>query len=62
MQLKRRIETPDGTFEVDATFTKEEMDVIVDVGLNTMLQAGAIPFQTNERGVHVVIPPHTLEH
>jgi hypothetical protein len=61
MQLKKRIETPEGVFEVEAEFSKEEMDVIVDVGLNTMLRAGAIPFQA-EDNVNIVIPPSKLEH
>ncbi len=44
MHIKRTFEHPDGAYEVDAVFTPDEVQVIIEVGLNTLYQSGALPF------------------
>lgn len=62
MKVKKTIELEDGTYEIDAEFNKEEMDSIIEIGLNVLLAHGALPFQPSEEDedTFVVYPPSTL--
>ncbi len=60
MQIKKQVKTEDGVYEVNADFSEEEMTVIIDVGLNTLLNAGALPFIEKENKTYTVVPPSDL--
>lgn len=60
MKVKKQIELEDGTFEVDCAFSTEEMDAIIEVGLNVLIANGAMPF-VKESEAYRVIPPSDLE-
>lgn len=62
MYLKKRIKTEQGTFVIEAEFREDEMDLIVEAGLLTLLQNGALPFiTTDDENIHNVVPPSKLE-
>lgn len=44
MNVDKHIKTPSGDTHVKCTFSEEEMDIIITVGLTEMLRVGAIPF------------------
>lgn len=63
MHVKKVIQLEDGTYHCDCEFNQEEMDSIVEIGLNVLLAHGALPFQQKEDeedGVYEVIPPSQL--
>jgi hypothetical protein len=60
VQIKKRIELPDGTFDVHCEFSEEEMDTIVEVGLNVLIANGAMPF-VKDSEVYRVVAPSELE-
>lgn len=60
MQIKKQVRTEDGTYEIDANFSEDEMTVIIDVGLNTLLSAGALPFIEKENSTYTVVPPSEM--
>lgn len=64
MRVKKSIKLEDGTYNVDADFSAEEMDSIIEIGLNVLLAHGALPFQATEDqdDTFTVIPPSNLEH
>lgn len=45
MKISKTLETPDGTVEFSGEINQEELDFILTVGLNYLMQQGAIPFQ-----------------
>jgi len=45
MKIIKTIEHPDGSYDINGTFSPEEVDVILEVGLNTLYQTGALPFK-----------------
>jgi hypothetical protein len=45
MKIQKAIELSDGAYEVKANFSVEEMEVIIEVGINALLQQGALPFK-----------------
>lgn len=50
MYIKKTIETPEGEFIVEAQFSKQEVDLIMEAGLSYLLQNGALPFMRIEDG------------
>jgi len=63
MHVKKSLKTEEGTYLVDCEFNEEEMDSIVEIGLNVLLAHGALPFQeTTEEDEFEVVPPSQLEH
>lgn len=61
MQIKRVFKRGDKTWEVDAEFTDNEMQVVIDVGLNTLFETGAIPFVVEEDNRFIIQPPSSLQ-
>jgi hypothetical protein len=45
MKIKKTIELEDGSFEINGVFTPEEVDVIIEVGLNSLYATGALPMK-----------------
>ncbi len=60
MLIKKQVKTEDGVYEVNADFSEDEMTVIIDVGLNTLLNAGALPFVERSTKSYTVVPPSDL--
>jgi hypothetical protein len=44
MLINKSIETENGTVKFQGELEQEELDFILKIGLNTLLQMGAIPF------------------
>ena len=45
MKVKKSLETPEGKVEFEGEISQEELDLVLTVGLNYLLQQGAIPFK-----------------
>lgn len=61
MKVNKTIENDNGTYIVDCEFNSEEMDGIIEIGLNVLLAHGALPFQaTDEEDTYEVVPPSEL--
>lgn len=48
MKVNKSIETPEGTFVFEGELSVEEVDLIMGVGLNFLLQQGALPFRVTK--------------
>lgn len=59
MKIKKVIETPEGQFEFSGELNQVEHDLIIEAGINFLLQQGVIPFrgfQKEEDKVNYVAP------
>jgi hypothetical protein len=45
LKVKKSLETPNGTVVFEGEITPDELDLILSVGLNYLLQQGAIPLK-----------------
>lgn len=45
MRVSKTIETPDGTIQFEGELSQEELDLILSVGINFLMEQGAIPFK-----------------
>ena len=63
MDIKRTIETDDGIVFFQGTLKGAELEAVITVGLNTLLQAGALPYlmETDEANAKVVLPGNNTE-
>ena len=48
MQIDKIIETPEGAVEIKASLTAEQVQFLLEVGLNVVLAKGAKPFLSHE--------------
>jgi hypothetical protein len=65
MKIKKVIHREEGIYSVDCDFNQEEMDSIIEIGLNVLLAHGALPFtqdDTEEEDTFIVASPSSLEH
>lgn len=65
MKVRKTIQREEGIYEVDCDFNQEEMDSIIEIGLNVLLAHGALPFtqdEEEEEDTFIVAAPSTLEH
>lgn len=44
MLVNQSFETPEGTVQFSGVLEKEELDLVLQIGLNLLLQNGALPF------------------
>lgn len=57
MEIKKVIKTSNGTVKFKGEITDEEHEFILSVGLNTLLEAGALPFvQAEEEDLAFIQP------
>ena len=57
MQVNKVIELPEGALEVNANLSNEEVQMIMEVGLNVLLAHGTVPFLTGKtKQVHQFAP------
>lgn len=63
MDIKRTIETEDGTVFFQGSLNGPELEAVISVGLNTLLQAGALPYlmDTKETAAKVIVPDPGIE-
>ena len=63
MDIKRTIETEDGTIFFQGTLKGAELEAVITVGLNTLLQAGALPYlmDDGDAAAKVVFPENNTE-
>ena len=64
MKVKKVIEREEGTYGVDTEFSEDEINSIIEIGLNVLLAHGALPFQPaeDEEEDFIVVAPSQLEH
>ena len=48
MLVNKAIETANGTVKFEGELEPNELDFVLKIGLNTLLQLGAIPFTTKK--------------
>lgn len=48
MEINKTFKTPQGTVTFQGVLSQEEADYVIQIGLNTLLQQGAIPFKIME--------------
>lgn len=46
MEVKKVLKTKNGTVKFEGELSESEHDFVLSVGLNTLLEAGALPFHT----------------
>lgn len=46
MQISQVIKTEEGTYTFEGELTQEELDLVMEVGLNTLMHNGSLPFAT----------------
>lgn len=44
MQINKTIETPEGTVKFEGELEQKELDLVIQIGLNYLLQQGVLPF------------------
>lgn len=66
MKIKKVIHREEGIYQVDCDFNQEEMDSIIEIGLNVLLAHGALPFTEAEEEeddtTFIVASPSSMEH
>ena len=50
MEIKKVIKTKDGSVTFKGSLSPEEHEFVLAVGLNTLIENGAIPFQIGDEG------------
>lgn len=50
MEINKTFKTSEGTVKFQGELTQEEADFVIQVGLNWLMQQGALPFQMFEEG------------
>jgi hypothetical protein len=56
MLVNKSIETPQGTVRFEGELEQTELDFVLKIGLNTLLQMGAIPFTTKHDDSEIAVP------
>lgn len=58
MEITKVFETPEGNVKFSGTLKGQELHAVIEVGLNTLFRAGAIPFQLAEEDTAHVVHPY----
>ena len=57
MQVNKLLKTSEGTVKFEGELTEEEHEFVVNIGLATLMEQGAIPFVTaDEENAYKFIP------
>jgi hypothetical protein len=56
MLVSKSIETEKGTVKFEGELEQNELDFVIKIGLNTLLQLGAIPFTTKHEDSEISVP------
>jgi hypothetical protein len=57
MEITKTIETTEGTVEFTGILTGMELQAVIEVGLNTLLHHGALPFMADDDGIGRIVLP-----
>jgi hypothetical protein len=49
VKIKQVIETPEGTFEFQGELNQAEYDLVIEAGVNFLLQQGVLPFKAFQK-------------
>jgi len=61
MQINHTVELPDGSVKFQGTLEGPELAIVIEAGLNLLLQEGAIPFLSKDSyGTMNVVEPSEL--
>ena len=61
MLINKAIETENGTVKFEGELEQNELDFVLKIGLNTLLQMGAIPFTSKVTEDEVPETPETVQ-
>lgn len=61
MQVKNLIKNKQGTFQFDGELSEEEHEFVITVGLNTLMENGALPFMAVEEETAYSFAPSSDE-
>lgn len=61
MNVSKVIETPEGTVKFEGELGPKELDLVLEIGLNYLLQQGALPLINGEEGASLQLPPSNSE-
>jgi hypothetical protein len=56
MLVNKSLETEKGTVKFEGELEQHELDFVLKIGLNTLLQLGAIPFTTKHEDSEIAVP------
>ena len=59
MKVDKSLEGPNGTVQFQGELSSEEVDVILGVGLNFLMQQGALPFKVIKDMDKAKLAPHS---
>lgn len=59
MLINKSFETEKGTVKFEGELEQNELDFVLKIGLNTLLQLGAIPFTTKHEDSEIAMPETT---
>lgn len=61
MQVSKLLKTSEGTVKFEGELSDEEHEFVLNVGLTTLLENGAIPFLATEDASSVIPPPKEVQ-
>lgn len=61
MLINKSIETAEGTVKFEGELEQKELDFVLKIGLNTLMQMGAIPFTTKHGDEDISETPETVQ-
>lgn len=60
MLIELKTKNKDGTIKFSGLLTEDELTFILNVGVNTMMNAGHLPFKKLETNTSIIIPETPL--
>lgn len=58
MKISKTLELPEGSVQFDGELSEAEVDMILGIGLNYLLQRGALPFKVDgDMDIHALAMP-----
>lgn len=62
IKINKTIETEEGTIQFEGELSQEEVNFVIETGLNALLQAGALPFTYAEDPAQIPLDFSNNEH
>lgn len=60
MLIELKTKNKDGTIKFSGLLTEDELSFILNVGVNTMMNAGHLPFKSLDTNTSIVLPDTQL--
>ena len=61
MEIRKTLMTDKGEIQFEGVLNQQEADLVIGLGLLTLLETGAAPFVTNDDGVTTMGSPDQLQ-